>query len=200
MRRSTVLLLLPLAGCAQLVVFDQAVVGQRDVEPGDETVEGGELCDADIEMGGSVLCAESCEIDPQSGQTSCGERVALEGRRARIDLTSFDEVELTLTACAEHDPAVTIRGANGASVALAGRTLTVTAAEEADAQPYRHEAFLPSEGCIERTLVFQTGRLGLEDLGGRLCSDHLVPVADAWSMELSETGLQGVELCMRGPS
>lgn len=200
MRRSLPLLALALAGCAQLVVFDQAVVGQRDIEPGAENEVGGELCDSDIDMGTSVLCAESCEIDARTGQTSCGERVALDGRRARIDLTSLDEVELTLTACAEEDPAVTIRGANGASVALEGRNLTVTAAEEAEAQPYTHEAYLPEEGCIERTLVFQTGRLGLEDLGGRLCSDHLVPVADAWSMELSETGLRGVELCLRGPS
>ncbi len=199
MRRAIFLCALAASGCVQLVAFDQPIVGQRDVVPGEEGELAAQLCDADVEMGTSVLCAESCEIDPASGQTSCGERVALAGNEARIDLTSLEEVEVTLTACAAESPLVRIRGANGARVELAGQALTVTAAEEAGAQPFRHDAYLPAEGCIERTLVFQTGRLGLEDLGGRLCSDHLVPVAEAWSMELSDTGLRGVELCLRGP-
>jgi len=198
MRRT--LWLLPLvAGCSQLVVFDQAVVGQRDIVPGEETEASAQLCDPEVEMSATAICDESCEIEPDSGETTCSSRVAIDGTRARLDLTALHEVELTLTACAPDAPRVRIQGANGARVDLEGQTLTVRAAEEADAAPYVQPAYLPREGCAERTLVFQTGRMGLADLGGRLCSDHLVPVADAWTLELSRTGLRGVELCLREP-
>lgn len=205
MRRFWPLLLLalpvgsPIAGCVQLVAFEQPVIGQPDVVPGEEQTVGGGLCDPDVEMGQTALCTESCEIDPAHGQTSCSERVALADGRAEIDLSELYEVELTMTACAAEDPELRIRGANGARVEVAGRELTVVAAEEAHAQPVRHEAYLAEEGCTERTLVFQTGRLGLEDLGGRLCSDHLVPVERSWSLEMSPTGLRSVELCLRAP-
>ncbi|MGE0787317.1 MAG: hypothetical protein AB7S26_16715 [Sandaracinaceae bacterium] len=189
---------LMMGGCVQLVAFDQPIVGQPDVVPGEEAQVGGELCDPEVSMGESVLCAESCEIDPSRGETSCSaERVSFADGHARVALSAMHEVELTLTACASDRPHVSLAGANGSHVDLDGRALTVFAAREADAEPVRVDAFLPEVGCIERTLVFQTGRIALEDLGSRLCSDHLLPVDDHWDVELSPSGLRSVELCLR---
>jgi len=93
-----------------------------------------------------------------------------------------------------------VRGPNGAVVAVHERTLHVEAAEEAGAQPFDDDEFLSDDdGCQERTLVLQTGRMGLPDTGRRLCSDHLVPVAGEWDVELSRQALRGLELCFREP-
>jgi len=189
----------PLAGCVQLVAFEQPVIGQPDTVPGDEAAGTG-LCDPEVQMGTTALCSESCEIDAPTGETSCGERVALDGSRATISVEGMHEVELTLTVCEREGDLFRVRGANGASVALRERTLRVEAADEADAEPFDDDEFLSeSDGCQERTLVLQTGRIGLPDTGRRLCSDHLVPVAGEWDVELSRQALRGVELCFREP-
>jgi len=192
---------LPLvAGCVQLVAFDQAIIGQPDVveEPGEGG--GGRLCDPDIEMGASALCAESCEIDVARGETTCGPRVRLDRSRGRMDVSGMHEVELTLTVCRRRGEHFRLAGDNGASIALRDRSLQVTAAAQAGARPFEDEEFLDDEdGCQERTLLLQTGRMGLQDSGRRLCSAHLVPVDGAWQLELARTGLRSVEVCLRAP-
>jgi len=191
------LALAPQPGCVQLVAFEQPVIGQPDTVPGDE-VAGTGLCDPEVQMGTTALCAESCEIDAPSGETSCGERVALDGSRATISVEGMHEVELTLTVCDREGDLFSVRGPNGAVVALHQRTLHVEAAAEADAEPFDDDEFLSDgDGCQERTLVLQTGRMGLPDTGRRLCSDHLVPVSGEWDVELSRQALRGVELCFR---
>lgn len=181
----------------QFVAFEQPLVGQPDVvEEGGTATTG--LCDPDVQMGLSALCAESCEIDPRGGQTSCGQRVALEGSSATFDVAGLHEVELTLTVCAREGRLFRIEGNNGASVEIRDRSLHVLAAAEADASPYEDPAFLSSEeGCEERTFLLQTGRMGLADTGRRLCSAHLVPVDAAWQVHLARESLRSIEVCFR---
>jgi len=186
-------------GCAQLVVFDQAIVGQPDVVE-EHPDRGGQLCDPEAQMGESALCTESCQIDVARAETSCGDRVTLDGGRARVRVAGLHEVELTVRACAREGRLLRVVGENGASFAIEGRSLRVEAAEEAGARPFVDEDFLPvEEGCEDRTLIVQTGRMSLEDSGRRLCSAHLVPVEGAWSVDLSRSGLASVELCFRAP-
>lgn len=196
--RSTVLLLSSLAtGCVQLVAFDQPIIGQPDYVPSSRDDEG--LCDPEIEMGASALCNESCEIDAHAGETSCGARVALDGGAGTIDVSGLHEVELTVTACRREGELFRVVGENGASVALRDRALHVIAAQEAHARPYEDRDFFAAEDgeCEDRTLLLQTGRMSLTDTGRRLCSDHLVPVAGRWQLEVSRQAVRSVELCFR---
>lgn len=189
----------PVGGCVQLVAFEQPVIGQPDTVPGDEAAGTG-LCDPEVQMGTTALCAESCEIDAPTGSTSCGERVALDGSNATISVEGMHEVELTITVCERDGDLFRIEGQNGAVVALRERALHVEAAEEANAEPFDDDEFLSDgDGCEERTLVLQTGRMGLPDTGRRLCSDHLVPVDGQWQVQMSRQALRGVELCFREP-
>jgi len=185
------------SGCVQLVAFEQPLVGQPDIVDG-PTTQAGALCDPEVTMAETALCSESCEIDPAHGETTCGERVRLDGATAAVDVSGLHEVEVTVTVCDPSGAALRLEGHNGASVSLEGRTLDVRAAAEAEARPYQNPQFLQESGCDDRTLVFQTGRMSLADSGMRLCSDHLVPVAEGWTMALGE-GLRGVELCFREP-
>lgn len=187
-------------GCVQLVAFDQAIIGQPDVVDERSEGAGGRLCDPDVEMGASALCAESCEIDAARGETSCGARVALDGSSGRIDVAGMHEMELTLTVCGRRGEHFAATGDNGARFALRDRSLHVTAAARANARPYEDPEFLDDEdGCQERTLLFQTGRMALQDSGRRLCSADLLPVDGTWQFELSRTGLRSIELCFRAP-
>ena len=195
-------LLLTLAGCVQLVAFEQPIVGQPDVvEQGGGSTTG--LCDNEIQMGQAALCTESCEIDVRAGETSCGDRLALNGSGARVDVAGLHEVELTITVCEREGPLFRVQGDNGASVELRDRSLRVLAAAEAEARPFEDTQFLSEEGdegCEERTLLFQTGRMGLTDTGRRLCSAHLVPVDGEWAMRFSRRSLRSIEVCFREAS
>lgn len=195
----TVALVPFLVGCVQLVAFDQAIIGQPDVVPGDEGHDA-TLCDPEVEMGTNALCTESCEIDAATAETSCSERVQLDGSRGTIDVAGLHEVELTLTICRREGEHFFVEGHNGASFAMRDRSLHVLAAEAARARPFEDASFLPdADGCEERTVIVQTGRMGLEDTGQRLCSAHLVPVDGQWSFRLSRTSIRSVELCFRAP-
>lgn len=185
-------------GCVQLVAFEQPLVGQPDIVKDPSAGDGAALCDPDVTMAETALCSESCEIDPASGETTCGERVRVEGARASVDVSGLHEVELTVTVCDPSEAVLRVEGHNGASVSLEGRALDVRAAAEANARPYQNERFLPESGCDDRTFVFQTGRMSLADSGMRLCSAHLVPVEERWTVALGQ-GLRGVELCFRAP-
>ncbi len=185
------------SGCVQLVAFEQPLIGHADtvdsVRP-----SGATLCDPDIAMGASALCTESCRVDPASHETTCGDRVTVDGSRASVDVSGLHEVEVTVRACAAPNETrpLRIEGQNGASIALAGRVLEVRAADVARARPYRDEEFFPASGCAEQSFVFQTGRMELLSGGRRLCSEHLVPVDGRWALELGE-GLRSLELCFR---
>lgn len=193
-------LALLLTGCVQLVAFDQPIIGQPDYVPSNHEDEG--LCDSEVEMGASALCTESCEIDAHSGETSCGERVALDGGAGSIDVSGLYEVEVTVTACRREGDLFRVVGQNGASVALHDRALEVVAAAEANAHPYEDDHFFAAEDgeCEDRTLLLQTGRMSLTDTGRRLCSDHLVPVDGRWQIEVSREAVRSVELCFRDRS
>lgn len=197
MRILAPLALLVSTGCVQLVAFDQPIIGQPDYVPTSRDDEG--LCDPEVEMGASALCNESCEIDARAGETSCGQRVALDGGAGTIDVSGLFEVEVTVTACRREGDLFRVVGGNGASVALHDRALSVVAAEEANARPYEDRDFFAAEDgeCEDRTLLLQTGRMSLTDTGRRLCSDHLVPVDGRWQIELSRQAVRSVELCFR---
>ncbi|MCA9661806.1 MAG: hypothetical protein KC486_25935 [Myxococcales bacterium] len=189
-----------LTGCVQLVAFDQPIIGQPDYVPGEGQEDVG-LCDGDIRMGESALCSESCEIDAASGETTCGERVSLDGDHGTIDVSGLYEVEVTVMACRREGDLFRIVGGNGATITMHDDTLRVVAAAEANAQPYEDEEFFAEDDdCEDRTLLLQTGRMSLTDSGRRLCSDHLVPVDGAWTVEMSRRGVRSVELCFREPS
>ena len=109
-------------------------------------------------------------------------------------------MELTLTVCRRSGEHFSVVGDNGARLALRGRSLHVTAAARAEAHPYEDPEFLDDEdGCQERTILVQTGRMALQDSGRRLCSAHLIPVDGTWQFELGRTGLRSIELCFRAP-
>ncbi|MBX3269244.1 MAG: hypothetical protein KF729_03230 [Sandaracinaceae bacterium] len=192
--------LLLLSGCVQLVAFDQAIIGQPDEVPSGR--QGAGLCDGDVAMGASALCTESCEIDTVTGESSCGERVALDGSRGTVDVSGLHEVELTVTACRRDGMLLRIVGENGATIALRDRSLHVAAATEANARPFEDERFWSAsdEECEERSLLLQTGRMALTDSGRRLCSAHLVPVEGSWQLRYSRTGVRSIELCFRARS
>ncbi len=192
--------ILLLGGCVQFVAFEQPIIGEPDiVEEGGISTAG--LCDPDVQMGLTALCTESCEIDPRAARTSCGRRVALDGSRATFDVAGLHEVELTLTVCQRQGRLFRVEGSNGASVEVRDRSLHVLAAAEAEAQPFDDDAFLSGEeeGCEERTLLLQTGRMALTDTGRRLCSAHLVPVDGAWQVEMARESIRSIEVCFRGP-
>lgn len=174
------------------------MIGQADVVER-PTAQGSGLCDAEVEMGASALCAESCEIDPRSGETSCtSDRLTMADGNATIHVDGLHEVELTVTVCQREGRVFRVVGDNGASISFEGRALRVLAAAEAEASPYENATYLSDdEGCEERTLLLQTGRMTLAETGQRLCSDHLVPVDGEWAMEISATSLRSVELCFR---
>jgi len=197
--RASLPILFLLSGCVQLVAFEQPIIGQPDVvEQGGGSSSG--LCDNDIQMGQSALCTESCEIDTRRAETSCRSRVTLDGASGTIDVSGLHEVELTVTVCEREGDLFEVRGGNGATVALRDRSLHVVAAAVAEAQPFEDSEFLSDdEGCEDRTLLLQTGRMALIDSGRRLCSDHIVPVDGEWAFELSRHSLRSVELCFRAP-
>lgn len=183
-------------GCAQLVAFEQTVVGAPDVAETSSTPGGG-LCDPEVAMGRSAGCDESCLIEADDPDFACP-RVTLNGNRARVNLTGLHEVEVALTACASEGSALRILGPNGASVSVEGQELELRAAEEAQAQPVRQPDFLPEGECEDRALIIQTGRMELAHTGTRMCSAHLLPVEGEWELELGPA-LRGVELCFRQP-
>ena len=179
-------------GCVQLVAFEQPIIGQPDYTgPSDQRRET--LCDDNVEMGGSALCQETCDIE--SGETSCADgRASIDGQRATVNVEGFDEVELTLTVCHDGDArAFRLREGDGAAVSIVGRALSIV---HGDDVLMHHAEHLPEEGCTERTLIFQPARMALLDAGRRACADSLPALQDAWTMELSDA-VRSAELCLR---
>src|SRR5690606_18975035 len=107
-----------LAGCAQLVLFEQPIIGQPDVIPGPAS-RGELLCDEDVALGRSALCDASCTLEAGSTEHGCGERLTLTEAGAVLDVRGLREVELTVTACAPIARTALIESSSGANVVLA---------------------------------------------------------------------------------
>ncbi len=188
-------LALSTTGCAQLVFLDQPIIGQPD-DVRSPHVAAALVCDDDVAIGGSALCAESCSIDVEAGTTTCGERVRVDGTRVAVDVAGLREVELTATVCAGEGQALRVTTDAGGALAIEGRALFVRAGE----QEHEEATFLPEEGCADRTLTIQSGRVAILESGQRVCSDALLPFDRAWTMELAASPrLSSVELCFRAP-
>lgn len=186
-----------IGGCVQLVAFDTAIIGQPDYV--DSASDSPLLCDDEVDVGGTALCNETCTIDVLTGDSTCGERVRLDGHTARLDVAGLREVELTATVCGARGRAFAVEADNGASAFIEDRALEVRPAN--NHTRYRDEVFLPEDGCDERTLILQSGRLAMLESGRRVCSDDLLPFDRAWTMTLGRHedghGLQSLELCLR---
>ena len=187
-----------LTGCVQLVAFEQPIVGQPDVI--ETAAPSGELvCDDDVVIGESALCDESCVIDFGAEGERCGGRVRADGQRLVADVSGLHEVELTLTVCGVTERPFVLVADGGGAVALERRGLAVG---PSGGQPvYRNPAFLPDgDGCVDRTLLLQAGRMELAEAGHRLCGDALPGFARSWEMRVARDGARGlrtVEVCLR---
>lgn len=186
-----------LAGCVQFVAFEQPVIGHADYTgPADQRAET--VCDDDVEIGGSALCSESCEIE--DGETTCGDRVTVEGSNARVRVDGLREVEITMTVCATEGRFFSLDGSGTADITIEGRVLTIGAAEGDTL--LRQPENLPEEECVERTIVLQSGRLAVLDSGRRVCSSELPSLEEDWRIEMVRTaraGARTLELCFREP-
>lgn len=190
-----ILCALAASGCAQLVLFDQAIIGQPDVVASPH-VAAALVCDDDVQIGGTALCTESCAIDVEAGTTTCGDRVHVDGRSVAVNVEGLHEVELTATVCAGEGRALRVSTDAGGALAIEGRALTIEAGE----QEHEEATFLPDEGCADRTVTIQSGRVAILDSGQRVCSETLLPFDRPWTIELAESArLQTLELCMRAP-
>lgn len=181
-------------GCTHLVAFEQTVVGPSVVDTPSRPETA--LCDGDVAMGRSAGCDGSCLIEGADPAIDCG-RVTLQGDRAVVDVSNLHEVEVAFTACAGDELALRIDGAHGAKVSVDGRALEVRGESGDDTDPpTRRAEFLPAEGCVERALVIQSGRMELAHVGTRICSG--LRVDDRWELTLGPA-LRSVELCFREP-
>jgi hypothetical protein len=179
------------SGCSQPVFLDQPIIGQADiVEP--PHVASALVCDDDVEIGGSAMCTESCTIDVAAGTTTCGARVHVDGRRAELSAEGMHEIELTATVCAGEGQALRVTTDAGGALSIEGRALAIHAGDREHEEP----AFFPEEGCADRTVTIQSGRVAILETGHRVCSDALLPFDRPWSVELGER-LRSVELCFR---
>ena len=168
-------------------------MGQADLAS-DPHINAAMVCDDDVQIGGSALCDESCVIDVAEGESSCGERVHLDGSRATVDVSGLHEVELTATVCAGEGRALVIGSDAGGTVAVEGRALVVRTGEQA----HEEAALFPAEGCDDWTLTVQSGRMAILQSGHRVCADTLLPFDQPWSLEMAGAErLQTVELCFR---
>lgn len=183
------------SGCAQLVFLDQPIIGQPDVVSSPH-VAAALVCDDDVQIGGTALCTESCAIDVEAGTTTCGDRVHVDGRSVALNVEGLREVELTATVCAGEGQALRVSTDAGGALSIDGRALTIRAGD----QEHDEATYLPDEGCADRTVTIQSGRVAILDSGQRVCAETLLPFDRPWTMELAEsTRVETIELCMRAP-
>lgn len=180
------------------MAFGQPVVGEPDLPERPRSTAGG-VCDDSVSMGAQAYCDLSCAIDPSDGASTCGERVAVDGRTAVLDVAGLHEIELVVNACAREGSGWSLADERGASVIAEAASIEVRGASGESL--HRDAEHLPEGECAERSVVLQDARLELVRADRRVCDAGLLRMpgrGDGARWRLGWTGgVRSIELCLR---